>query len=187
MVNQMCKRGLGLHCHHIRFRRDGGRTAIGNLIPVCGRCHSLVHMGSLCVTRAPDGELRWETKSDRIAIDPEPERKELSSVPTVTPSPSPSPSAPVPPSPQASETPVGIPTGPQDAGSVPPIPPRMFETMMAALRTLKYNRTEARERIQGGWERLHVRGKPFHEVDLLRAALGARLDDDDPATRRRTG
>jgi hypothetical protein len=31
--------------HHVRFWRNGGKTDIGNLVLLCGRCHDLVHLG----------------------------------------------------------------------------------------------------------------------------------------------
>ena len=36
-----CKRKLGLHAHHIRFRSKGGRTVLANECAVCVRCHGL--------------------------------------------------------------------------------------------------------------------------------------------------
>jgi hypothetical protein len=31
--------------HHVSFWRNGGKTDIGNLVLLCGRCHDLVHLG----------------------------------------------------------------------------------------------------------------------------------------------
>ena len=40
-ANPFCRRRLGLHAHHIRFRSRGGRTAIWNEASCCARCHAI--------------------------------------------------------------------------------------------------------------------------------------------------
>jgi hypothetical protein len=58
------------HCHHVVFRRDGGRTAIWNEIALCATCHALVHSGLLRVEGDPDSGLRWNARGENMRSDP---------------------------------------------------------------------------------------------------------------------
>jgi hypothetical protein len=62
--NPMCGRTLGLHCHHVVFRSNGGPTCLENTACVCPACHSLVHLAYLKVWRDRCGELHWEPRGD---------------------------------------------------------------------------------------------------------------------------
>ncbi|MBI4606090.1 MAG: HNH endonuclease [Planctomycetes bacterium] len=63
-----CGRRLGLHCHHIRPRSEGGATAPENLLALCPTCHSLVHQGLLDVFVDRSGEVRWRTKGEGVEV-----------------------------------------------------------------------------------------------------------------------
>ncbi len=54
------------HCHHIIYRRDGGRTALWNETAVCGRCHALIHAGLLLVSGDPALELQWVPRGGEL-------------------------------------------------------------------------------------------------------------------------
>ena len=65
--------------HHIEFFRNGGRTSVNNLLPLCEKHHHLVHEGGWRLTmksgrvatwRRPDGTI-WHTES---SIDRRPSR-----------------------------------------------------------------------------------------------------------------
>ena len=66
--------------HHIEFFRNGGKTAVNNLLPLCEKHHHLVHEGGWQLTmtegriatwRRPDGTI-WHTES---TIDRQPSRR----------------------------------------------------------------------------------------------------------------
>jgi HNH endonuclease len=45
--------------HHIVFWRDGGRTALDNLLLMCSFHHKLVHEYGWSVSRDAEGSVRW--------------------------------------------------------------------------------------------------------------------------------
>ncbi len=66
--------------HHIEFFRNGGKTSVNNLLPLCETHHHLVHEGGWILTmtsgrvatwRRPDGTI-WHTKP---TIDRQPSRR----------------------------------------------------------------------------------------------------------------
>ena len=66
--------------HHIEFFRNGGKTAVNNLLPLCEKHHHLVHEGGCRLTmtsgriatwRRPDGTI-WHTEP---TIDRRPSRR----------------------------------------------------------------------------------------------------------------
>src|SRR6185503_5722183 len=61
-----CKRKLGLHAHHIRFRSKGGRTVLANELCVCVSCHSLIHAGILKVTGNPIDGITFHTRANEL-------------------------------------------------------------------------------------------------------------------------
>ena len=81
--NPCCRRRLGLHAHHLRFRSVGGRTALFNDVAVCQTCHALIHAGLLEVKGNPTDGLEWLAAGDRLARDLEEERDELGQIPVV--------------------------------------------------------------------------------------------------------
>ncbi len=65
--------------HHVEFFRNGGKTSVDNLLPLCEKHHHLVHEGGWRLTmtegriatwRRPDGTI-WHTKP---TIDRQPSR-----------------------------------------------------------------------------------------------------------------
>lgn len=44
-----CRSRHRLMAHHVKFRAQGGRTELANLLTLCSRCHGLVHAGLLVV------------------------------------------------------------------------------------------------------------------------------------------
>jgi hypothetical protein len=58
-ANPHCGRRQNLHAHHIRFRSQGGRTALTNEVLVCDRCHACIHLGFLRLEGNPADGLRW--------------------------------------------------------------------------------------------------------------------------------
>jgi hypothetical protein len=81
--NPMCGRKLGLHCHHIVLRSEGGRTAFFNEIAVCPLCHALCHLDLLSVEGDPLTGLKWRTKTDGIQLDLKLEKEDLSALPKI--------------------------------------------------------------------------------------------------------
>jgi hypothetical protein len=47
------------HLHHVVFRHRGGKTVIGNLLPVCYRHHHLVHEGGWKLTMNAARTIEW--------------------------------------------------------------------------------------------------------------------------------
>ncbi len=73
--------------HHIEFFRNGGKTAVNNMLPLCEKHHHLVHEGGWQLTmsagrvatwRRPDGTI-WHTKP---TIDRRPSRSNQATRPT---------------------------------------------------------------------------------------------------------
>lgn len=58
-ANPHCGRRQNLHAHHIRFRSQGGPTALTNEVLVCDRCHACIHLGFLRIEGNPADGLRW--------------------------------------------------------------------------------------------------------------------------------
>ena len=54
-----CTRTRWVQAHRLRFRADGGRTDLGNLLLLCGAHHRFVHEGGWRVEGDPAGELRF--------------------------------------------------------------------------------------------------------------------------------
>src|SRR5262245_55263511 len=61
-----CKRKVGLHAHHIRFRARGGRTVLANECCVCVSCHTLLHLGLLKVSGNPVDGITFHTVADDL-------------------------------------------------------------------------------------------------------------------------
>ena len=61
-----CKRRLGLHAHHIRFRSKGGRTVLANECAVCVRCHALLHAGLLKICGNPIDGITFHTRAEEM-------------------------------------------------------------------------------------------------------------------------
>ncbi len=78
-----CDRPLAwCQVHHIQEWEHGGRTDLGNLIPLCGRHHHAVHEGRWSVKldedrilhiHRPDGTRHATTRPDRLASGPQPD------------------------------------------------------------------------------------------------------------------
>jgi hypothetical protein len=45
--NPRCRNLLGIELHHIVWVRDGGPSALNNLIPLCALCHALHTRGEI--------------------------------------------------------------------------------------------------------------------------------------------
>ncbi len=52
-----CTRHSKLHAHHVVFWRDGGRTDLANLVLVCSRHHTLIHVRGFALRLHPDRRL----------------------------------------------------------------------------------------------------------------------------------
>ena len=65
-ANPFCRKRLGLHAHHVRWRSKGGRTAVYNSAAVCAYCHSCIHEGYLEVRGNPIDGLDWKTRADAL-------------------------------------------------------------------------------------------------------------------------
>jgi hypothetical protein len=52
-ANPCCRRSDHLHCHHIVFRGDGGRTEVWNEVALCSVCHAIVHARLLHIRGNP--------------------------------------------------------------------------------------------------------------------------------------
>jgi hypothetical protein len=61
-ANPRCGSRRKLHAHHIVYRARGGATRLRNLVTVCERCHSLLHVGLLDVTGSPFTGLVWRRR-----------------------------------------------------------------------------------------------------------------------------
>jgi hypothetical protein len=104
--------------HHVQWwQRDLGPTDIDNLIPLCERCHHLVHEGGWTLTMTPDRVTTWTRPDGTIhhhgsCIDrPPPTGPPPTGPPTIGPSPTGSPTTGRPP------------TGPPPIGPPPTGPP----------------------------------------------------------------
>ena len=53
----VCRRRGALFVHHVCSRAKGGKTGVGVLVGLCGRCHSLVHEGLLRLDIDAEGRL----------------------------------------------------------------------------------------------------------------------------------
>ena len=63
-----CTHSRFIEIHHITEWSDGGTTDIGNLIPLCSSCHSLVSHGvAEVVTHGPNVEFRFMDGSKFIS------------------------------------------------------------------------------------------------------------------------
>jgi hypothetical protein len=82
-ANPHCGRTHGLHAHHIRFRVDGGRTALFNETLLCRWCHRLIHQGFLEIRGNVETGLQFVTVADRMRLDLGDEESELASLPRV--------------------------------------------------------------------------------------------------------
>ncbi len=54
------------HCHHIRFRSQGGKSELANEVAVCATCHALVHAGLLRVRGDANDALTWTPVVDSL-------------------------------------------------------------------------------------------------------------------------
>jgi hypothetical protein len=81
--NPLCRRKLGLHAHHIKFRSKGGKTKLSNECLLCCTCHALIHAGLLELTGTPLTGLKWKAKADELTFDLEKELEQLSSSPEI--------------------------------------------------------------------------------------------------------
>ncbi|HAK95737.1 MAG TPA: hypothetical protein DCM87_12255, partial [Planctomycetes bacterium] len=61
-ANPRCGRKVGLQAHHIRFRANGGKTALENECALCPTCHALAHSGLLRIEGDPLTGLVWKPK-----------------------------------------------------------------------------------------------------------------------------
>ena len=57
-----CPHHLWLEIHHIVFYAAGGVTVPANLAPLCGRCHTHIHDGSLLLTGSAPNGLVWQDR-----------------------------------------------------------------------------------------------------------------------------
>ncbi len=81
-----CDCELGLHVHHVVFRRHGGPTEVWNLAAVCARHHAAVHTGLLEVFLDPSGSLICRAAADTIDQQvAQSERKKLAAEPVAVP------------------------------------------------------------------------------------------------------
>jgi hypothetical protein len=192
--NPMCGRTLGLHCHHVVFRSQGGRTSLQNSACVCVRCHSLVHLGYLKVTKDRCGELHWEPRGDQLRRDFEAEAAKVSAIPIVQ-------VQGIPPAGESEESTRGDSKGsnqestrgdsegvggestrgdsrssgngnsnPKHDLSVPPL-----RWIVSALRNLGWSACDAKERALRAVEFFESQGKEPREEELLKKALSLRL------------
>lgn len=68
-----CTNRQFVDAHHIRHWMHGGRTALDNVLLLCGAHHRLVHEGGFAVRRAPDGVVTFARPDGRpVAPVPEP-------------------------------------------------------------------------------------------------------------------
>lgn len=52
---QLCKASkVKLEAHHIKYKRDGGKDTIKNMITLCSKCHSKVHKNNIKITIGVD-------------------------------------------------------------------------------------------------------------------------------------
>lgn len=58
------------HAHHVRHWADGGPTAVGNLVLLCGFHHRTLHADGWQVTVSRDGHHRWQPPPDRVQRPP---------------------------------------------------------------------------------------------------------------------
>ena len=58
--------------HHVEWFRDGGRTDIDNMRPLCNACHHMVHEGGWRLTLHPDGSLTVTRPDGTITEHPPP-------------------------------------------------------------------------------------------------------------------
>ena len=152
--NPHCGRTCGLHAHHIRWRSNGGKTALSNETAVCFRCHALIHQGLLAVTVEPDGSLRWSAKGDGLDFDLE--REDLSALSQMA---------------RAFTYLNGSAPSPKAEGTAPPEALADLEAIVGGLERLGFGRREARERLLEAHRRLSEAGKTPTEEDVVREAL----------------
>ena len=56
-----CNSTVSLQPHHIKFRSQGGKDTLDNLVTLCWTCHRAVHDGFLKITIDPDlGTIHFE-------------------------------------------------------------------------------------------------------------------------------
>ena len=56
-----CNSTASLQPHHIKFRSQGGKDTLDNLVTLCWTCHRAVHDGFLKITIDPDlGTIHFE-------------------------------------------------------------------------------------------------------------------------------
>ena len=67
--NPRCRRELGLQCHHLRARSEGGETSLENEIAACPTCHGLLHGGALEVFRGASGSLHWQPRAEKLKVE----------------------------------------------------------------------------------------------------------------------
>jgi hypothetical protein len=154
-TNPGCRRSLGLQCHHLRFRSQGGESTPSNDTALCARCHSNAHQGYLRVERDARGELRWTPHAESLRIELESDVAELRSIPLCR--------MDVPPASGFTRV---------NGGALGRAPQPIVDGLIAALERLGFTRKEARLRLEGALEKLRERlGREPREEELLRAAL----------------
>ncbi len=153
--NPACRRRLGLHAHHIKFRSEGGRTTPSNEILVCACCHAGIHMGLLKLEGDPLTGLKWTPRSDELQPTIDQELREVSSIPEVHV---------VPAAPALGESTAVD----SSMSSMEP-----DEGLVRALVKIGYTKDEARERILKGWQAASAGGRKPTEGEVLLAAMRA--------------
>jgi hypothetical protein len=154
-ANPGCRNRLGLQCHHLRLRSEGGETALSNETALCARCHSGIHAGHLGVERDARGELRFIPHAETLRIELEKDVAELRSIPLCR--------IDVPPASVFTRVNGGAPGG---------APAPSLDGLISALERLGFPRKEARLRLEGARGKLRERlGREPREEDLLREAL----------------
>jgi len=162
-ANPFCRKRLGLHAHHVRFRWRGGRTALFNEVAACAYCHSLVHEGYLEVRGNPIDGLEWRTRADildsaeRLTL--EREVTELKAIPPLA---------------ATSAAASTVSTAVENGGMAGEGADLDLDPYVEALQGLGWTRRAARRRVEGAVERLQKENRPLSDEEILREAISCR-------------
>jgi hypothetical protein len=157
--NPCCRRRLGLHAHHIVFRSFGGRTALYNETMVCPLlCHALLHRGLLKLKGDPLKGLTWIPKVAELNLDQDLNHgmEKLATLPKVV----------VAESESARTQTVARATECTVVHSV-----EIDEGLVCALRSLGYNRDQARRRVERATVKLRSKSAQVTDEEILAEAL----------------
>jgi hypothetical protein len=173
--NPRCRRKLGLHVHHIKFRSRGGRTEVWNEVAVCAWCHACIHQGFLEVGWDEYGKIAWLTRADKLRgrdLSLKAEIEDLKSTPVVQVAPMPSapvnPSAAVNPSASADAQSGERASASADAQVTAAKEDRPdIDALASGLVKAGFTKREARARLERVIEKFRRAGRRLIEGDLL--------------------